>query len=349
MQWTSRKKFAVGHIVLLGIFSVFFWRYLEEVLMFPEIISLIMIALSISGIFVWILLGFILWQEWQMKVGGIFVLVAPLVFQEWDVWVLLVSSVAGGLFFLAARLVQREAEDRLRFSPPRILAVAKSISICAFSLLLSSVYFTSIQTVSWEDIVPRFRFGNESIQTLLRWGGIVQPEMAVLGEENWTVDAYLRSISQVELLKTDVPNQVSEFPRQFDSLPIQGMSAEFSRDTSISAQSVAEEYTMMTGRKQLSELAGRPVDGEERLSDLFAEILQNKLFAIFEGSRVREHVSDRMLPVLMATLFFLTVWPIGILLFSLWSGTTALLITIFRSARWIIVTEQPGIQERIAE
>ena len=348
MQWTHRKKLIAFHLVILCILSGTFWRYFSNTVQFPETFRLVMTLIFASGVFSWVFVGFLLWNEKWMKGIGVFVFTLPIFFQTTG-WQAYLGGMAVVLFlYLTARMVEHEQKERLKFSAVRTLLVAKQMSVFAFSLALSLGYFTYIRSLSWNDLEPRFRLGQGVIEKILEWGGYVQPELGSLIREKKTVDEYLLSLNESSLLSNnDETKQFEQLNDEVGRLRAQGINVEFSGDALSSVRGVAQENVLVTGRKQLSELTGRPVQGNEQIGAVFAEVLQTKVSALLEGSRVRERIPDHVLPFFISLLFFLTVWPIGLLLFPVWGVVAAAWITLFRSFQWIVITKRTVIQEQV--
>lgn len=310
-----------------------------------------MVCVLASGFFVWILAGLlILEKQWQARLMLAGIVIAPLFVWTFDIRVYLGLCLATLSFFMSTKAVEQEMTERLKFSPIRLLLVAKQLSVFSFSLALSLGYFVSIRTLSWDDLTPRFRLGESTLTKILQWGGRIEPNLATLGEEHKTVDDYLRALNRkASIDQTDEMTQFNQLNDQVGRLREQGINVEFSGDALASVRGAAEEATLTSGRKQIGDLVGRPVRGDEQIVAVFGEVIQNKLFAIVEGSRVREYIPNQVLPIFIAFLFFLTVWPIGLLIFPLWSLGASGIVRVFRMFRWIEIAEQPVMQERLID
>ncbi|MBP7811495.1 MAG: hypothetical protein KA054_01470 [Candidatus Moranbacteria bacterium] len=350
MQWTHRKKLLVGHSVVLCVLSVIFWKFFFETVRFPETTRLLTTFMYASVLFAWLLAGFIIWKEKLMRVVGAFLFAFPFLFQVTDWRIYVGGAFVIGLLYVAAVMVEHEQKERRKFSSVRMLLVAKQTSVLAFSLALSLGYFASIRSLSWDNLEPRFRLGHGAIGKILEWGGYIQPELGILVQEQKTVDEYILSLDRSPSLASgDEVKQFEQLNDEVGRLRAQGIKIEFSGDALSSVRGVAEENALTVGRKQLSELVGRPVRGDERADAVFAEVLQTKMSALLEGSRVRERISDQILPFFISMLFFLTVWPIGLLFFSIWSFMATICIAFFRSFRWISCAERTILQEQLED
>ena len=350
MQWTRRKKLLIGHFVVLCVLSVVFGSFFFETVQLPETARLLSAFLYASGLFIWLLVGFIIWKERLVRAAGAFVFTLPVFFQVTDWRIYIGGAIVIGLLYVAAVMVEHERKERRKFSSVRMLLVAKQTSILAFSIALSLGYFASIRSLSWEDLEPRFRLGHGAIEKILEWGGYIQPELGVLVQEKKTVDEYILSLDQTSSLAPgDEVSQFEQLNNEVGRLRAQGINVEFSGDALASVRGIAEENVLVVGRQQLSELVGRPVRGDERADEVFSEVLQTKVSSLLDGSRVRERISDQALPFFISMLFFLTIWPIGLLFFLVWSFGATMLIAIFRSFRWISCAERTILQEQLED
>lgn len=347
MQLTRRQKLTVGHLILLAGISVVFWSFFQASISSPESITIARALLSASLLFSWLLVGFLVWNgpiALSIGLGGV---VLPVLFWGFDARAFAGLLAAVICFWLAAREVSRETRDRLSFSSGRSFVVARQMGVLGFSILLSMGYFLSIRTLSWEDLVSRFQLRAGTVEKMATLVSYVQPELADLGKDHRTVDEYLRSLNGLDT--SDESMQFEQLNDQVGRLREQGINIEFSGDALMLVRGAAEESSLASGRQQLGVLAGRAVEGDEEISVLFAEVLEKKIFAIVDGSRMQERIPDRTLPVFIALLFFLTVWPLALLLFSVWSFVAALCIGLFRSLHWIEISRHPVLQDRLEE
>ena len=348
IQLTRRQRLVIGHLVFLSGTSILFWMLFQTSIAQPESAAILKALLAASALFSWVLVGLLLWREPAALWIGIVCIVAPVLFWGFDTRAYFGLLAAVFCFWAAAREVSRETEDRLSFSSGRSFAVAKQMGVLGFSILISIGYFLSIRTLSWEDLVSRFELRAGTVEKMATLVGYVQPELAELGQDSRTVDEYLRSLNGLSFLNTpDEALQFEQLNNQVGRLREQGINIEFTGDALTLVRGAAEESSLASGRQQLGELAGRTVSGDEQVSALFAEGLEKKIFAIVEGSQMQERIPDRTLPVFIALLFFLTVWPLALLLFSLWSFMAALCIGLFRSWQWIEISRHAALQDRL--
>lgn len=350
MNATHRQKLVFAHLLALAVLSVLFWSLFHTILWSSENGGMIRILIVVSMFFPWLLVGFLLWKEsWALLLGSVFS-VLPVFFWTLDIRVYLGLFVASLCIFLGAKKAQHEIRERLTFLPSRAFFLAKQSSVLGFSIALSFGYFLSIQTMSWDNLVSRFHFGEGTVKQLISWAGYIQPELASIGKDHQTVDEYILSLNHSEFSDTqDTTQQFHQLDDQIGHLREQGINIEFSGDALASVRGAAKENMLLSGRKQLEGLVGRSVKGDELITTIFAEVLQKKLFAITEGAQVREHIPDRSLPIFIAILFFLTIWPLALLLFSLWNPLAALLINLFRRFHWIEILRHTTVQERLEE
>lgn len=347
---TSRQKLVIGHLlVFLGI-SVGFWYLFRETLQDSEGARVVQMFLISMVFFPWLLSGFLLWKELSALYLGSIIAVLPVFFFAMDIRVYGGLLVAAFCIFLGAKKSQHEIQERLSFLPARAFLVAKQSSVLGFSLALSLGYFLSIRTFSWDDLSSRLHFGEGTVRQVISWAGYIQPEFASIGKDNQTVDDYIRSLNrQPSSGIQDDAEQFRQLDDQLGQLRAQGIQVEFSGDALLAVREAAETNMLVSGRKQFEGLVGRPVRGNEPVADLFSEAIEKKLFAITEAAQVRERIPDRVLPTFITLLFFLTLWPVLLIIFSLWSPIGAFLIALFRRFHWIEILKHTVTQERLEE
>lgn len=242
--------------------------------------------------------------------------------------------------FFACQWVSLELAERVHFAPLRVLRSAFPTFLLGLSLVLSSQYYAHAKQLPWEALVPSFDLGEGQVAFFTRLAGKVSPALERLNEENITVDQFLSSLP-VNREIADSP-AVESSPEIVELLAASGLPA----DSAILNQAV-QATLIANQRESLSRLAGRTVGGEEKMSALLSEVIRHKMLAVVASGMERSRSPVPVIPLLLATLLFLSVYPVASFFFPLVAFLASLVIGLLRRVKLLQLEHLPVEQERL--
>jgi hypothetical protein len=231
-------------------------------------------------------LGTIVWREQSLRVTGVILFLVPsLLFAPG--WVHAAVIVFSCLVVFGAELrINQEIRERLRLSLYRSVWTGFSALLFALSLAVSSQFYAHARSLPWEQLVPSFDLAEGTGAWLVRSLGKVNPAVQQLQDENLSVDTFLFEVRDV---------RITELSEAVGRETIEGIRrAEAARS-----------------KLELSRLLGREVSGNERMQDVLSEVVRKKVVAFLSGGVERENLPVPVLPLFLAFLLFLTVYPLG--------------------------------------
>lgn len=356
MERTARAWMGMALVIAVGALSLFAWQAFSVATLGSPVAAVWIPFLWYSALAIVYVLGAVVWNASALRVAGtaFFFLPSLLFFRELpQIAVLIVSA---GLAYLALLAIRAELRERLRFHFYRSVRAGQFLFVLALSLSLASAYSGAVRHATWEDLVPRFRLGEGVSSVVLRVAGLIDPNLRVVTADNATVDEFLTQTGDLSLKPqgSEIPGPSSEqaseavvvgsLPGLADYLASAGIDrATFERGGS------ARELYLATGRKQLAELVGRPVAGDEKIATIFSETLQRKLLGFLSGEGATPSVAARALPYFLTLLLFLSLLSVGSLVAPLWIGLAHLLFDLVRRLGWVRMVRATVEQEQLAE
>lgn len=339
MKPSARTIFGMFTVLAVGLLALGAWRVFFDTTLYPDLANTLSVFFWFSLLGTSFFLGAVVWRHWTLPAAAAIALLFPslLFVHTWHhaIFVCLSSL----LVFWSAVLVQQEIEGRVRFHFFRNVRAGSFVFIFGLSLALSSAYFSSIQTESWERLVSRFSVGEGTATVLFKTVAYLYPEWKNLADKGMTVDGFLLSLKKEgESAENSTPNVLSaelmknnalwpafsEYVKQGVLMP-----------NGIENGALAEELALLAGREQIALLVGKPVSGDEQIADVFSLAIQHKIITALSGEQASQHISPAIVPVILALLLFLTLLPIGSILSVLWIAGSFLLFRLARHFGWV--------------
>ncbi len=310
--FSTRDIFGIFVALGLGLLSLGAWQSFFSMILNPDTRSTVIAFIWFSFLSAVFFLGTVTWRErFSRTIAPVLVFLPSFLFVH--TWYHLIFIFCSGLIaFLAIQLVQGEIEDRVRFHFFRNVRAGSFTFILGLSLALSSAYFASIQTESWEELVPRFKVGEGTATALFRTLAYFYPEWKNLATEGTTVDDFLLHLQTRDTVPTDESGAL--IPQgAADTLPVleEYLRQNIAGSEGISREALSEELYLRTGHDQVATLVGRPVRGDEKIADVFSAVFQHKIVSVLNGEQASQHLSPVIVPLVLATLLFLTLLPAG--------------------------------------
>jgi len=325
---TRRDIFGVGILAFLLVFSLLSWRLFFEVATRPDIGNTLSVAAWLTLLLATYFLGMVVWRRASLAWIGVGITLVPSLFFAPNWYHLLFVFFAGVFLFESVRMTQQEMIDRLSFHFFRTVRTGSFSCLFALSLTFTSVYYSTIERESWEELVPRFSMGEGTTTALFQVAVYLNPDWKNLADDGTTVDDFLLSLQKQkeEGSERGVP------PLSNDVLP--ALIAYLTENRDGLGEDLSEQLALAAGRAQIATLVGRPVSGDEKIANVFSVAIQNKIITLLRGGEMTRHASPTIVPVILSVLLFLTLLPLGSLL-----ALPALLVgfLVFRGALWLKV------------
>lgn len=308
----SKRKIILGVLSIANLALAFFaWRSIFQAMFDDAASDWLVPILLFSGISALFLLQAVFVQPMLVRIANAILPLLPMFLFPFSIE-LGVAFVLGAFFlFRATSLVGLESANRVKvqvFSCARHGVVAL---VLAWSCAITGSYFTLLRDVPTERLLPKLSFSEGFGRTILRFAEKSNPGIARVSADNPTVDGFLLGFlsDPVSDSKGLIDPSLSGILENF------GVSEEAMRDR---LEEERRTVFLSEGRNKISDLLGRPVEGEERMLDVLSELANAKLFAL-SSMKYQNGDSSESLRGILALFLFLSLLSIGSLLGFLWA------------------------------
>lgn len=274
----------------------------------------------------------------------------------WQIPYILFGSV---LMMIGARKVRRELDLNIKVDIIKSFHSGKSYMVFGLVLIIAAQYFVIVDRMDGEKVLPKFEVGKEGGQFIMRSIATLNPSFDAIKNDEVSVDEFILGSQFFQAGPLDenaIAEQVNlEVGRRYgskthisenDMWQIEDQVRTNMADTQNQVLEKNKEIVLVEGRKQLSEMTGKMVVGNEKMYDVFAGFINKKLNDYFNPG-VGRGVGSSVLPTILAVVLFLTLWPIGSVLGYVCVLIFALLFALLRKYSVISVKVIPAEREVI--
>lgn len=318
MAWSQRQKLALVLLFGLGVFSVGAWEAFARGVLVEDASSFLVPALWFTPLFLFLLLGSILWQEKTFLITGSILVVVPSIWQAMTISHAVIVIFSSLLILMGLLRIQSELTARVRLSIRRSIGAGMTLLLFGMTITLSSQYFVHVQSLSWERLVPSFDLAEGVGPLLLRVLRPISPELGQLQDTTVTVDSFLTEVQNKDNL--DLPLSA-------------GMTSQFWNEE------------LQRTKRELGRLLGREVSGTENMQAILSEVLRKKTIAFF--SNETQNLPIPVLPLFLSLLLFLTLYPLLAFLVPIVGMVAGIFLRLFRRFGWVTVVRVTTEQEKI--
>ncbi|EKD46664.1 MAG: hypothetical protein ACD_67C00124G0003 [uncultured bacterium] len=250
-------------------------------------------------------------------------------------WLQLLGILISAYFlFLSSRKIRWDMELNLIISPWKSMQAGKSYLLISLTFLIAMQYFLTIRNFDGEKKVPHFDSSFITKKIAIPFIASVNPQFEVLNDETLTVDEFILQtqnstqdndflkISE-EMIDAQIPENLT--PTQREMIKKQAMENFSSTNTQVSQKS--KELILSIGHKQFSDIVGAPVTGNEKISDVFTGLINDKVNDYF-NPKVENSEKSSVFSLILALVLLLIIYPIGSILSIAWFLTVKFVIFI---------------------
>lgn len=351
----TKKNWYVGALLFaLTLFFVFGWMAVYQIIAVPQVngswlLPIVWFSLGISSL---CLLAFSSKEATLLGAGSLIAFV-PAVFFVHDMRFILVLFLGAGLVFSGLSRMRYALGLNMRIYVRRSMHHGIGLLVFAFSFAITAFYFLQIQNKSGDELLQKLSIDQASHAMLTRSLGMINPEFKKANQENVTVDQFIMTMQK------DQP--MGDFgmgiPSDEELLQMAGMKPTDPRAPQVLTQikkGLAEnsagidpqKLILEQGRKQLSDIVGKPLSGQEPIADVFSQVIDQRVRTYFQPNMVGGDTT--VLPFVLSVILFLTLWSLGAFLAILWRFMTAGAFTLLRRFR-IIEVKKVMVEQEVIE
>lgn len=312
--------------VLLGLMiiaSFFAWFSVYRAMKIPEASTWLVPAICFSFYVILIcLVAVLVRQEIVVELAIIFSFLLSLPF-TFSVWYLLILTLCVLLMLYAVRNIREDLDLNVKISLWKSLFMGKFKIALALAIIISSQYFFFVNKTDGQKTVPKLDTSVMSSKLIEPILGIINPEFKKIQQDGLTVDQFILEnqknnesnflINNEEMIDQQIPADLPS--KQRESLKQQALQEIADSKSQLFEKN--NELVLMEGRKQISEMIGKDINGSEKIADVFAGLIDKKINDFFQPE-VGENAPSSLLSYIITAVLFLTIWPIGSVLALVW-------------------------------
>lgn len=323
MKTKITKYVLAGLIVFLGFIS---WMTVDWAINLPSASTWLVPSVWFILFFIALALGAILIRKKILLFSVLAVGLFSSLYFAFSFWHGLILIFC---FFLALAGMERISSDlnhNIKFGITKSVRTGKTLIILALSIAITSQYYTEVKNTNKVNIIPKIEIG-ETVNQILP---MIYPDLKNNTEDNLTVDEFILEMSKQN---ADVILQNALDKSEIDPKST-GMSKEQMTQIALSNQ----DKILSEQRKSFSEIAGVPLNGQEKISDVFSGMINDRINNFFSPSLEKDSLP--ILPWITSFVLFLTAVSLGSFFGSLAGYLIALIFWIMRKAKLIKVSKK---------
>lgn len=267
------------------------------------------------------------------------------------------GAVILGMFFLflAMRDIRGELELSIKINIWKALQTGKAFLLVAFVVVISMQYFLIASQFEGKIGVPQFNLAPIVKKVALPIMATFNPALKNANSETLTVDEFFL-LSQQESLKSgeQLLNDEaldSQLPQEASSLEKELMKKQIRESFSKSQEGLSQKTNglmLEAFHRQLSDIVGHEIAGSEKISDIYAAMVTEKLnkFLSYPVNVGSEKTSAY--PMILTLILVLTIYPIGSLLCFLLFMFVELVFSILIGTK-IVSIKKIAVQKEMLE
>ncbi len=211
--------------------------------------------------------------------GGVF-------FADNKITYLLVAMIAMTLLFLGMQIVRKEMAERIKINIWSNLRFGRKLFVLAVTVIIAIGFLSTPLLSGDKKSLPKIGISEKQVRLISKVMTTFNSDIKGEELEEMTIDEYI--------LKIQIKNGDS-------SLLEKTLALDPSYKVAI----------LTAGRESVGKLAGRTVDGEEKILSIFSEIINNKINDYFNVNVEYGDYTIALAPWLFIALAFLTIFSIG--------------------------------------
>ncbi len=312
------KKQILSYVLLslIALLAFFSWREVSNSIIDSQQGNWFLPTIWFSFFFIFLFLGIFLIKNFYLLIEILSLSVFSSFLFTFSVYHLVICLL--GLIFsiMGARRVREDLAAGVKINIWRSARMGRNFLILGISLIIAGQYYFQVKKLPEEKLFFQIQINEELSNAVVnKIVPLIFPDLRKIKDENLTVDQFI--------LKTRKNQALNE------------------------SDWINQPLILYEGRRQLSEIAGKELQGNEKMSEVFAEIFNKKIWE-FLGPKSYRSENFSFLPAMLALVLFLTVFSLGSFLAPFWVALTAVIFWLIRKLGWVEINKITVEQEIIS-
>ncbi len=341
----------IGLIFVIVALSLAAWFFLHLSIMNPGTRDWIIPGAFFSAVFVFWIVAVILIEKISHIAVIFFLSLAPSLFFVFDVWHFLILSTAFLFLLIASTRIERELMTSVKINLWRSIRFGRVMMVFALSLAIGSHYYFEIKDNNAYRNIPDFNLGNANEKFVSKTISLVYPGFDFSNDGELTVDEFILQSQKNAVSNMDEGNEIEKIiDEEFGISMTDQQKKEVIKDYQDRNEMVVQknnELVLRESRKQISDLVGRQVGGDEKIMDVFSQMINKKIEDYLNFGAGNEIGGFSHLPIILAILLFLSILSLGSFLGPLWVLLAQIIFWLMVKLNWVKINKVMVEQEVI--
>jgi hypothetical protein len=226
--------------------------------------------------------------------------------------------------YIAESRIKDDLGENIRINVLKSLSEGKTLLIMSLALMVVSQYFSQIRSLNAELLIPQLELGKLSSPITRQLLKTVNPQFKDIETDKMTVDEFILEVQKKQMMEMEIigepvdidkmiEQQIGETRTPVEKEMIKKEATERMAETKNKIQTQSIQLIVDQERERLSQMSGKALTGQERISDVLSDIVTKRISEFFQP-KVGEHHSS-VLPMIMAIVLFLTIISLANLLY----------------------------------
>ena len=316
----QHKKLDSILVILALAFSFFAWRSVDQAINVPGSSIWLIPTIWFSLLFINFCLILIVIKErhvLELLAVACYLMSFIFVFDFSRLAALILSVL---LFSLGMLRIKKDLDLNIKIDIGKSVYAGKAFIVTSMAILIASQYYSEVKDMNSEALIPKFNLGEGSGAITSSILSSIDPNFRSIQNDDLTVDEFLKMQSEQAMLESmdDTDSQIDMIideqggkdltPAQKAAIKVDALSKINGSKETVSKAS--QELALEEGRNRLSKMMGKNITGDEKISDVFSEIVNNKIAGYFQPAG-GDGTTSAFLPLIFTLILFLTIIPIA--------------------------------------
>lgn len=313
----QHKKLASTLIFLALTFSFLAWLSVDRAINVPDSSIWLVPTIWVSFLFITVCLVIIVVKERHVSELLIVACYLMSLIFIFDLSRIAAFILAILLFSLGLLRIKRDLDLNIKIDIGKSIYAGKVFIVTSMAIIISSQYYSEVKDMDSEALIPRFNLGEGSGAITSSILSTIDPKFRSIQNDDLTVDEFLKmqgeqAASGGSMGDTDSKlDMIIDEQGSKDLTPAQRAAIKVDaldkiNDSKETVFKASQELAIGEGRKKLSEMTGKEITGSEKISDMFSEVVNNKIAGFFHPAG-EDGTTSAFLPLIFTLILFLTV------------------------------------------
>jgi hypothetical protein len=343
---------------LLLIISFFSWRVVDQAMNVPGTSVWIVPMAFISLFFVFAYVNMVLIKKVAYLQGLFFLAyILSFIFVK-NIGHMIGMAIALLLTSWSIQRIKKDLRMNVEVNIWKSIRSGSGILLFAVSIMITSQYYLAVRSLGSEKLIPQFYISSITGNLTTKFLTATNPEIESIDKEVLTVDQFILQTQKGELKSREISLetnfQIDQMIEKTNPSATVGQKKILKEDALQKVRSASLEIgkeqgdlLLAEGRRKFSEMAGRTLQGDEKMSDVLSYIVNRKIDQYF-GAGAKNGAKTSALPYIMAIGLFLTILPLGSILNTFWIAIVQFLVWIFVKTK-ILSIKKVSVEAEILE